>query len=43
VKGAIIGAVVGAGGAVAATNGTDIDLPAGAIIRIRLDQPLSVR
>jgi uncharacterized membrane protein len=43
VKGAIIGAVVGAGGAIAATNGTDIDLPAGSIVRIRLDQPLSVR
>jgi hypothetical protein len=41
-KGAIIGAVIGAGGAIAATDGKDITLPAGSIIRIRLDQPVSV-
>jgi hypothetical protein len=43
VKGAILGAVIGAGGAIAATDGKDITLPAGAIIRIRLDQPVNVR
>jgi hypothetical protein len=43
VKGAILGAVIGAGGAIAATEGKDIELPAGSIIRIRLDQPLTVR
>ena len=43
VKGAIIGAIVGGGGAIAATNGTDIELPAGSIIRIRMDQPLTIR
>jgi hypothetical protein len=42
-KGAILGAVIGAGGAIAATEGKDIELPAGSIIRIRLDQPLTVR
>jgi hypothetical protein len=42
-KGAILGAVIGAGGAIAATEGKDIELPAGSIIRIRLDQPLSIR
>ena len=42
-KGAILGAVTGAGGAIAATEGKDIDLPAGSIIRIRLDQPVTVR
>ncbi|HEY3093715.1 MAG TPA: hypothetical protein VGJ52_11480 [Vicinamibacterales bacterium] len=42
-KGAILGAVIGAGGAIAATEGKDIDLPAGSIIRIRLDQPVTVR
>jgi hypothetical protein len=42
VKGAILGAVIGAGGAIAATDGKDITLPAGSIIRIRLDQPVSV-
>jgi hypothetical protein len=43
VKGAILGAVIGAGGAIAATEGKDIDLPAGSIIRIRLDQPVTMR
>ena len=43
VKGAILGAVIGAGGAIAATEGKDIELPAGSIIRLRLDQPVSVR
>jgi len=43
VKGAILGAVIGAGGAIAATEGKDIELPAGSIIRIRLDQPVTVR
>jgi len=42
-KGAILGAVIGAGGAIAATEGKDIELPAGSIIRIRLDQPVTVR
>jgi hypothetical protein len=42
-KGAILGAVIGAGGAIAATDGKDITLPAGAIVRIRLDQAVNVR
>lgn len=41
-KGAILGAVIGAGGAVVATEGKDVTLPAGSIIRIRLDSPLRV-
>jgi hypothetical protein len=43
VKGAIIGAAVGSGGVIAATEGKDIDLPAGTIVRVRLDTPLDVR
>jgi hypothetical protein len=43
VKGAILGAVIGAGGVIAATEGKDVDLPAGAIIRIRLDSPIDTR
>jgi hypothetical protein len=43
VKGAIIGAVVGTGGVIAATEGKNVELPAGAIIRIRLDSPVQVR
>jgi hypothetical protein len=42
VKGAILGAVIGAGGAIAATDGKDISLPAGSIVRIRMDTPLRV-
>ncbi len=41
-KGAIIGAVIGAGGAIVATEGKDVTLPAGSIIRIRLDSPVYV-
>jgi hypothetical protein len=40
--GAIIGAAVGAGGVIAATEGQDIVLPAGTIIRIRMDRPVEV-
>lgn len=39
-SGAILGAVIGAGGAIVATEGKDIHLPAGSIIRIRMDSPL---
>lgn len=42
-KGALIGAIVGAGGVIAATEGADVTIPAGAIVRIRLDTPLEVR
>jgi hypothetical protein len=41
-KGALLGVLVGGGGTMAATEGTDVDLPAGTILRIRLDQPLEV-
>jgi hypothetical protein len=42
VKGAILGAVIGAGGTIAATEGKDIELPAGSIVRIRMDSPVRV-
>jgi hypothetical protein len=41
-RGALLGVLVGAGGTIAATEGTDVDLPVGTILRIRLDQPLEV-
>lgn len=41
-RGALIGAVVGSGGVIAATEGKDIELPAGAIIRLRLDSPVQL-
>jgi len=37
-RGALLGVLVGGGGTIAATDGTDVDLPAGTILRIRLDQ-----
>jgi hypothetical protein len=39
-KGAILGVLVGAGGTVAATEGKDVELPSGSIVRIRLDAPV---
>jgi hypothetical protein len=42
-EGALIGAVVGSGGVIAATEGKDIELPAGTIIRVRLDSPVRIR
>jgi hypothetical protein len=42
-KGALLGAVVGSGGVIAATEGKDVELPPGAIIRIRLDSPVRLR
>jgi hypothetical protein len=42
VKGAITGILIGGGGVVAATEGEDVNLAAGTILRIRLDQDLDV-
>ena len=41
-KGLLAGVLIGAGGTIAATDGANADLPAGTILRIRLDQPLEV-
>jgi hypothetical protein len=41
-KGALLGVLVGGGGTIAATEGADVDLPAGTILRIRVDQPLEI-
>jgi hypothetical protein len=41
-KGALLGVLVGGGGTIAATEGTDVDLPAGTILRIRLDGTLEI-
>lgn len=42
-RGALIGAIVGAGGVIAATEGADVTIPAGSIVRVRLDTPIEVR
>jgi hypothetical protein len=41
-KGALAGILIGGGGVIAATEGTDVDLPAGTILRVRLDSPLQM-
>lgn len=42
VRGALAGILVGAGGTIVATEGKDVKLPTGTVLRIRLDQPLDV-
>ena len=41
-KGALIGVLVGGGGTIASTSGSDVELPAGTVLRIRLDEPLEI-
>jgi hypothetical protein len=43
VKGALIGVLIGGGGTIAATEGKDVTLPAGTILRVRLDTPPAIR
>ena len=42
-KGALLGILIGGGGTIAATEGTDVNLPAGTILRVRIEEPLSIR
>jgi hypothetical protein len=42
VKGAITGILIGGGGVVAATEGQDVELPSGTVLRMRLDDSLAV-
>lgn len=42
-KGALAGILIGGGGTIAATEGKDVELPAGTVLRVRLDAPLDVR
>ncbi len=39
-KGALAGILIGGGGTVAATEGKDVDLPPGTVLRVRIDQPI---
>jgi hypothetical protein len=43
VKGALLGVLIGGGGTIAATEGKDVKLPAGTILRVRLDTPPAIR
>jgi len=42
-KGALIGVLIGGGGTIAATEGKDVTLPSGTILRVQMDQPPPVR
>jgi hypothetical protein len=42
-KGALAGILIGGGGTIAATEGKDVDLPVGTVLRVRLDSGLNVR
>ena len=43
VKGALLGVLIGGGGTIAATEGKDVTLPPGTILRVRLDTPPEIR
>jgi TolA-binding protein len=43
VRGALAGILIGGGGTIAATEGTDVKLPVGTVLRIRMDQPVTIK
>ena len=43
VKGALLGVLIGGGGTIVATEGKDVTLPPGTILRVRLDQPPNIK
>ena len=42
VKGALAGILIGGGGTIAATEGKEVELPQGAVLRVRLDSPAQI-
>ncbi len=42
-KGAMAGVLIGGGGVIAATEGQDVNLAAGTVLRVRLDSPLTIK
>jgi hypothetical protein len=42
-KGALLGVLIGGGGTIAATEGKDVTVPAGTILRVGLDTPPAIR
>lgn len=42
-KGALAGILIGGGGVIAATEGKDVELPSGTVLRVRLDSPPEIR
>ena len=41
-SGAVIGAIVGGGGAVVASSGDDVELPAGTVLTVQLERPMTL-
>jgi hypothetical protein len=41
-KGALAGILIGGGGVIAATEGKDVELPQGTVLRVRLDSPVAL-
>jgi len=41
-KGALAGVLIGGGGTIAATEGKEVELPQGSVLRVRLDSPVQV-
>ena len=41
-KGAVLGILIGGGGTLAATEGKEVDLPQGTVLRVRIDSPLQI-
>ena len=41
-KGTLAGVLIGAGGTIAATEGRQVDLPQGSVLRVRIDSPLLI-
>jgi hypothetical protein len=42
-KGAIAGVLIGGGGTIAATEGKQVDLPQGSVLRVRIDSPVQIQ
>jgi hypothetical protein len=42
-KGALLGVLIGGGGTIAATEGKEVDLPQGTVLRVRVDAPLQIQ
>ena len=43
VKGAIAGILIGGGGTIAATEGKEVKLPVGSVLRVRIDAPVTIQ
>ena len=42
-KGALLGVLIGGGGTIAATEGKDVHLPPGTVLRVRMDTPPEIQ